>query len=125
MKLLICGDRNWTDKEAIKKVILDIKPDFIIEGECKGADLLAKDAARELGFKDENILKFPADWGTYGKAAGPIRNSQMLREGKPDVVVGFHYDIEKSKGTKHMLTISKINGTLALLHDGNELKEFK
>ena len=26
---------------------------------------------------------------TYGKAAGPIRNQQMLDEGKPDVVIAF------------------------------------
>ena len=32
---------------------------------------------------------FPADWNSYGKAAGPIRNKQMLDEGKPDVVIAF------------------------------------
>lgn len=32
---------------------------------------------------------FPADWVTLGKAAGPIRNQQMLDEAKPDWVVAF------------------------------------
>lgn len=33
--------------------------------------------------------EFPPDWDKYGNAAGPIRNQQMLDEGKPDLVVAF------------------------------------
>ena len=29
------------------------------------------------------------DWKKYGKKAGPLRNQQMLEEGKPDLVVAF------------------------------------
>ena len=47
---------------------------------------------------------FPADWKTFGKAAGPIRNRKMLDEGLPDVVIAFHEDIERSKGTKNMIS---------------------
>jgi len=34
-------------------------------------------------------LRFNAQWGVYGGSAGPIRNSQMLEEGKPDKAVIF------------------------------------
>jgi hypothetical protein len=31
----------------------------------------------------------PADWNTLGRAAGPIRNGRMLRDGLPDAVIAF------------------------------------
>ena len=34
-------------------------------------------------------LTFPADWKTYGRAAGPLRNARMIAEGKPDLVLAF------------------------------------
>jgi hypothetical protein len=47
---------------------------------------------------------FKADWSTYGKAARPIRNQQMLDEGHPNLVVAFHYALDKSKGTLDMVS---------------------
>jgi hypothetical protein len=104
MKVLICGDRNYTNKERIDKFILSLPFDTeIIEGEARGADSIARDCAETRGLK---VHKFPADWGKYFKAAGPIRNSQMLKEGKPDLVIAYHDNIKESKGTKNMATIS-------------------
>ena len=37
------------------------------------------------------------------RAAGPIRNQRMLVEGKPDLVIAFHDDLESSRGTKDMI----------------------
>jgi hypothetical protein len=34
-------------------------------------------------------IPFAADWETYGRAAGPIRNGRMLREAGPDLLVAF------------------------------------
>src|SRR5262249_11454324 len=36
----------------------------------------------------ENAI-FHADWGQFGSGAGPIRNSKMLAEGKPEMVLAF------------------------------------
>ena len=106
MRLLICGDRNWTDEIAIAAIICYLKPTVIIEGECRGADKLARKVAEELGYlvKDKTILPFPADWNRYGNGAGHIRNTQMLKEGKPDMIGAFSSDIENSRGTANMLT---------------------
>ncbi len=35
------------------------------------------------------VMTFPADREKHGRAAGPIRNKQMLEEGKPDLVAAF------------------------------------
>ena len=120
MRLLICGDRNWFEGAAIRDLLLQYKPEVVIEGEAKGADTLARIHAEMLNIP---VLKFPADWEKYGRAAGPIRNSQMLKEGNPDVVVGFHNRIDDSKGTRDMLTRAKKAGKATFIFDG-KLKEF-
>lgn len=103
-RLLICGDRNWIDKDKIRLCIETIKPDMIIQGEARGADKIARDIALDMGYVlGDTLLSFPADWDKYHKAAGPIRNQQMLDEGRPNVVYAFHSSIHDSKGTKDMI----------------------
>ena len=105
MNVLICGDRNWTDQETIRQRMSKLPPNTtIIEGEARGADTIARDLAIEMGF---TVLSFPANWEEYGQAAGVIRNTKMLIEGKPDIVIAFHPNITKSKGTKDMVTKAK------------------
>ena len=107
MRVLICGDRNWTDREKIKRRIIQLclpPGSTIIHGGARGADVIAGEIGKSMGFE---VIEFRADWEKYGKAAGPIRNKQMLDKGKPDLVIGFHSDIFKSKGTKNMLIQSQ------------------
>ena len=101
MRVLICGDRNWTDVKAIEDYVRTLPKDtVVIEGEASGADSIARRVAEKYGLK---VVAYVAQWTTYGRAAGPIRNRQMLEEGKPDIVVAFHNNIESSKGTKNCL----------------------
>lgn len=87
--------------------MIELNPAVVIEGEALGADTLAREAAEYFGIEVE---RYPANWTLYGRAAGPIRNNQMLTEGKPDLVVAFHHDIEHSKGTKNMVKQAKALG---------------
>lgn len=109
MRVLVCGDRNWTDAEMIYRELAKLTNEYppeevlVIEGEAKGADLAAAKATERLDYR---IMRFPADWEKHHRAAGPIRNRQMLVEGKPDVVWAFHDDLEHSKGTKNMVDIA-------------------
>lgn len=112
MRLLVCGDRNWKNYNIIHNILKNIHPSVIIQGEARGVDSLAKRAAEELGVK---VLSFPAEWNRYGRAAGPIRNEKMLKEGKPDMVIAFHNDITKSKGTKNCLIQAKKMGIPTIL----------
>ncbi|GAH58612.1 unnamed protein product [marine sediment metagenome] len=76
----------------------------MIQGMCRGADLIGKNAALKHGLSVED---YPAKWEKHGDAAGPIRNAQMLKEGKPDIVYAFHSNISLSKGTKNMIKQAK------------------
>jgi hypothetical protein len=58
---------------------------MIIHGGASGADRLAGEWAASRGIPVE---VHPADWQKYGRAAGPIRNQQMI-DRKPDMVVAF------------------------------------
>ena len=80
---------------------------IVIHGDCRGADKMAGVVAEKLGME---VIPFPAKWEKHGRSAGPIRNQQMLDEGKPDKVIAFHQDIDNSKGTKNMIKIAEKAG---------------
>lgn len=96
LTVLICGDRNWSNVPKIQAEINKLpRGTTVLEGGCSGADTLANALASRRGLV---VRTFPADWCTYGRAAGPIRNTQMLRE-HPDLVLAFHSNLSQSRGT--------------------------
>lgn len=102
-KVLICGDRDWTDYESIKSVILSLIKEhggiIIVEGEADGADSIARDVGLEL---KQEVRGYPASW-EFGKPAGVFRNQKMLDFETPDMVIAFHKDLSKSRGTRDMI----------------------
>jgi len=105
--VVVTGDRVWDDVDTmIEPLSSYVGQDVVlIEGECQGADLMARAIGEELGFIVEHR---PARWrdenGSFRKWAGPERNQLMLDE-FPQISVchAFHNDIFSSKGTKDML----------------------
>lgn len=119
MRLLVCGSRNWRHYEPVLAWVEHLYPDVVIEGEAHGADTLGRRAAVALGIPVE---RYPAQRKIYGKRAGPIRNQQMLDEGKPDLVLAFSEDIEHSTGTKDMIRRSlKANLEVILIENKEQL----
>jgi hypothetical protein len=117
MNVLVCGDRNWDNKEAIMRQLRKIRETYdwvvLIHGGARGADTLAAEAARELEF--DAIIECPAKWKSEGRPAGPKRNSRMLIF-RPKRVLAFHENIAKSKGTKNMIELAKKNGIKVKLY---------
>ena len=111
MRYLICGSREFADPKQVDDYIKRLPPlSTIISGGARGVDTWASNAAKRYGHK---TLIFPADWKKYGKAAGFVRNKQMIDEGKPDHVVAF-WDGE-SKGTSMMIDfVKKANITMEI-----------
>ena len=107
-RVLICGSRDFDRIDDIKHVINNLNDDdVVIQGCARGADSIAEFLAMKRGLK---VIGFPAQWTKYGRRAGPIRNQQMLDEGKPDKVYAFYSDKSKSKGTKNMVKLARKAG---------------
>lgn len=90
MRILACGGRGF-DNEYLVCRALDHLNDrkgisVLIHGAAPGADRLAGEWAEFNGIK---VISFPADWKNLGLIAGPMRNMQMLIEGRPEGVVAF------------------------------------
>jgi hypothetical protein len=105
MRVLVCGSRHFKNAELMEDVLKQWDIREIIEGEARGADTLAREYAEGHGIP---VRAFPALWDKHGRAAGPIRNAQMLAEGNPDLVVAFL--APNSRGTKHMIEIAQKAG---------------
>lgn len=101
-KYLIAGSRTFNDYNLLLQVINKYeKPDVIIEGGAKGADVLGRRYANENNIECQ---EYKADWDRYGKSAGYIRNSEMVNQlDKTDKA--FIFWDGKSKGTKHTIDL--------------------
>lgn len=111
MKALVTGDRNWESNIVILSFLDFWKSNGlteIVEGGAKGADSIAATWAKSIGLE---VHEIKADWNKFGRAAGAIRNRQMLKL-HPDVevVFAFHDDLRSSRGTKDMVNYAISKG---------------
>ena len=102
LTILCCGDRHWTDWATIRAALSDYTlPATVVHGNGRGADRMCGTVARELGYE---VIAVPADWTRFGLRAGPVRNQLMLdRYPAIALVLAFHRDLERSKGTRDMM----------------------
>ena len=100
MRVLVCGGRDYIDQDAIRRRLAELRdehPDaVVIHGAAPGADSWAGYIAGTLGLMVE---VHPANWAKYGKAAGPIRNQEMLDSGV-DLLIAF----PGGRGTQDMVS---------------------
>lgn len=132
----MCGDREWSDRHIVADILEGLlttaqlnfdTPLTIIDGCARGADCIGGDffsgmrkgeacgrwdgsEGRYGSHVNVEHLHFPADWKKFDRAAGPIRNQQMLDEGEPQIVIAFHNNIAESKGTADMVKRAKKAG---------------
>lgn len=143
MRLLVCGSRDWSDRDLLESV-LDIEWReagydglTIVEGEASGADRLAREWADR---NDVAVDPFPADWsvkpdtppsairhrrdGTpYDVRAGHQRNAAMLASGV-DGVFAFSTSYPATPGTAGMCRLAFNAGLVVVFFtpDGRERK---
>lgn len=104
MRVCFTGSRKWRKFGIIRNVLNQLVAKYgkdnlvIIHGYAKeGADIAVNNLAYGLGLE---LDPYPAKWTELGKAAGVIRNQQMIDEGKPDLVIAFHMG---TSGTQDMI----------------------
>ena len=79
MKVIIAGGRTYTFDARDLEILdaLHAQYDFteVVSGAATGADTCGAEWARSRGLR---VKEYPAEWGRYGRAAGPKRNKQMI-----------------------------------------------
>lgn len=127
MRVIVCGgrtygvpsnSRNMTEQERaadskrasrerahVWQTLGTMEPEIteIAHGGAEGADMCAGNWAHAAAIP---CLVFRADWSLHGRAAGPIRNAQMLREFAPDAVIAF----PGGRGTADMIRQARAAG---------------
>lgn len=106
VKILVCGGRDYHN-QGLVNIVLSVmwswRPfDILIHGDARGADTLARKWADQ---NSVNHQPYPADWHQYGKAAGKIRNREMIRE-QPEIVLAF----PGGGGTQDMINVAQETG---------------
>lgn len=111
MKVIIAGSRNGISYSDVKKAIEDsgFKITEVVSGTARGVDRFGEQWAIENNI---TVKPFPADWNTYGKRAGYLRNTQMADYADALIAV---WDGE-SRGTKHMIEEAKRKGLEWFVH---------
>jgi predicted Rossmann-fold nucleotide-binding protein len=106
MIVLVCGGREYDDKERLYQVLdriaSKVEIEVVVHGAARGADVLAGFWAADRGVE---VRIHPADWIRYGKRAGYLRNMEMLEE-HPDLIVAF----PGGKGTANMVRLARKAG---------------
>lgn len=103
-RIAVIGSRTFNDYDLLRVTILskfsprDIRE--IVSGGARGADKLGERFAQEFGLKTNIFLP---DWEKYGKQAGFIRNTDIIKNS--DIVLAF-WD-EKSTGTLDSINTAK------------------
>lgn len=119
MRLLVCGGRDFDNLPWLSSALSridDVWPfEVLICGMAKGADEQAHFWAMRKGIP---VKEFPANWWDFGRAAGAIRNRQMLREGKPNLVIAF----PGGKGTANMIAQARAANIEVWVMDGTPIE---
>ena len=122
MRVIIAGGRKFVDYGYLRTSCLGVfrilkKEGYntskeqvtIISGEARGADTLGEQFQEEF---DLILKKFKADWNTFKKRAGSIRNGEMGTYAKKSKELGvlIAFWDGKSRGTKNMIDIANEKG---------------
>ena len=111
-RVIVAGSRGITDRglvfakiESMTRRLWALSGFEVVSGMADGPDTLAIEWAERAGFAG-SVVRFPAEWDRYRRAAGPIRNQQMSWYGTH--LLSF-WD-GQSHGTRSMIEIARRDG---------------
>lgn len=103
--LWVAGGRHYTDRMRIEEVLRPYGEEgfWLIHGAARGADQIAEQMWRAWQLM---YIGVPAEWGRYGKSAGPRRNELIAAYG-PSRLIAFPGGVgtENAKATAYRLSI--------------------
>ena len=99
MRVIIAGSRSIVRPEPVIEAVRlsGFAITEVVSGACPhGVDAQGEWLAHQIGLP---VTRFPADWKSHGKRAGPLRNAEMARYAQALVAV---WD-GRSRGTADMI----------------------
>lgn len=109
--VIVCGGRDYNGRkyvfENLDRLSEELRFYWLAHGGASGADALASEWAYDRGV---NQTCYKAQWDTYGRSAGPVRNLEMFRQVRPKHVIAF----PGGKGTKHMMSVALAGGATVI-----------
>jgi hypothetical protein len=108
VRVIIAGGRDFIPRIKHSRWLIgklsELEATEVVSGACSGADLFGESIAK-LCFLP--ITRFPPDWNTHGRSAGPKRNEEMAQYA--DVLIlfpgGRGTSDMKARAVKHGLNI--------------------
>lgn len=116
MRTIIAGSRgaSWEQvSQALDQCPWRTEISLVVSGTAKGADTWGECWA---AMNKIPVKKYPADWDSYGKKAGILRNIEMGANADALVAV---WD-GQSYGTKHMIGVAESAGLTVFVYRTNE-----
>ncbi|MYV47896.1 SLOG family protein [Streptomyces sp. SID2888] len=109
-RVLVCGSRRWPWPHTVEAVLARLAARYgqdlvVIEGVASGADRAAHDWCRRHGLGEDRHRCYPVDWAAEKRSrpgrwrmAGPERNTRMLLNEQPRLVIAFHDQFTPASG---------------------------
>lgn len=121
-RIIITGDRHWGCFALAEAIIHRLAERYgwddlvIVHGAATGVDASFGEAC---SLHDVTQESHPADW-SKGKAAGPIRNQEMVDAGA-DFAIAVHRNLAGSRGTRDCVRRCLSAGIPVWLIDSDEI----
>ncbi|WP_159045395.1 SLOG family protein [Streptomyces sp. H036] len=109
-RVLVCGSRRWPWPHTVEAVLDRLTARYgqglvVIEGAATGADRAAHGWCRRHGLGEGRHRCYPVDWSAEKRSrpdrwrmAGPERNTRMLLNEQPRLVIAFHDHFNPASG---------------------------
>lgn len=115
-RIIVCGNKDFKNRELCFEKLKELIPKYtnpeIVSGHARGTDTFGEEFARAEGIR---CSIFKAEWSHYGKAAGPIRNREMLDYAMEENPVVIAFWNGRSRGTKNMIELAKKAGAEVII----------
>jgi hypothetical protein len=121
-RVIVTGSRDWADAAVVRTALTRAwrdggQPLVVVHGACPtGADAIADAWAVEHEHCGITVERWPANWRTFGRAAGPARNTAMVAKGA-DLVLAF--PLGRSAGTRGCIAAARRAGLHVIVHESD------